>query len=267
MPLSDYPRLPQIPPTVGTITADDFRTLVNKVAFSAANREEANPIFTGARLDISGPELSLVATDKVRLALYSAKWDSPGVESAAPVVVKARVLQDVARSLVAESSDVEIGLAVDGGINVISFTNGPRVTTSQLIDGGYPNVLGLFADSYPIQVSVAREALISALKRVALVSEREVLLKFRQGEVELVAGQGEEANASEMLPSTLNGEDITIALRPSFLLDGLGALTKDFASLNLTHPIKPVEVRGRDSVAGEDDESFRYLFVPIRIAG
>jgi DNA polymerase-3 subunit beta len=266
MPISEYPNLPNVPETIGHISAEIFKEAVGKVAFAAASREEANPVFTGVKLDFTSEVLSMFATDKVRLAKFDTRWQGAVPGNGTPVVIKAKVMQDVAKSLPADANAVEIGLSIDGGINLVSFKAGNRISTSQLIDGGYPNVLGLFADSYPIKVSVAKEALLNALKRVALVSEREVILKFRQGEVELAAGQGDEANAAEIIPCELHGEDITIALRPSFLTDGLNALDLGFASLNLTHPIKPVEMRGQSSIGSEDDTQFRYLFVPIRLA-
>jgi len=266
MPISDYPKLPAVPQSIGSVPAESFRNSIQKVAFAAANREEANPVFTGVKFAFDANQVNMVATDKVRLAKFDLPWEGSKVSSATPVVVKAKVVQDVSRSLAPESDKVDIGLAIDNGLNVISFTSGNRVTTSQLIDGGYPNVMGLFADSYPIKVSVGKDALMNALRRVALVSDREVMLKFREGEVELVAGQGDEANAAEIIPCELNGEDITIALRPAFLLDGLGVVDEDFASLNLTHPIKPVEIRGQESIAADGSDQFRYLFVPIRLA-
>ena len=267
MPLSDYPKLPVVPDTIGTVGAESFKTAIQKVAFAAANREEANPVFTGVKFAFDDEKVNMVATDKIRLAKYDLPWEGDAITSSTPVVVKARVAQDVARSLSPESDKVEIGLAIDNGLNVIAFTSGNRVTTSQLIDGGFPNVMGLFADSYPIKVAVAKESLANALRRVALVSDREVMLKFREGEVELVAGQGEEANAVEIIPCELSGEEITIAMRPAFLLDGLGVVEEGFASLNMTHPIKPVEMRGQDSVESTSSDQFRYLFVPIRTAG
>jgi len=266
MPLSDYPKLPVIPETIGSVPAEAFKNSIQKVAFAAANREEANPVFTGVKFAFTPEQVNMVATDKVRLAKFDLPWEGAEVTSSTPIVVKGRVVQDVSKSLAPDADRVEIGLAIDNGLNVISFTSGNRITTSQLIDGGYPNVMGLFSDSYPIKVAVGKEALINALRRVALVSDREVMLKFREGEVELVAGQGEEANAVEIIPCELDGEDITIALRPAFLLDGLGVVEEGFASLHLTHPIKPVEMRGQDSVDAEGSDQFRYLFVPIRLA-
>jgi len=265
MNYADYPKLPVVPETIGTASVEDFRAGVQRVAFAAANKEEANPVFTGVKLSF-GPELiNMVATDKYRLAKFDLPWQGTGVDSSTPIVVKARVLLDVAKNLSPEADQVEIGLAIDGGVNVISFTSGNRVATSQLIDGGFPNVMGLFSDSYPIKVAVGKDAISNALRRVALVSDKEVTLKFREGEVELGAGQGDEANVVEIIPCELDGEDITIALRPAYLLDGLNVIDDGFASLSFTHPIKPVEMRGQQSVDAEGSEQFRYLLVPIRL--
>ena len=52
----------------------------------------------------------------------------------------------------------------------------------------------------------------------------------------------------------------------SFLLDGLGALGTDFVRLSFTHPNKPVEFTGQDSLEGESQTHYRYLLVPIRFA-
>ena len=267
MPLSDYPKLPAVPQSIGSVPADAFKNSIQKVAFAAANREEANPIFTGVKLDFSDEQLNMIATDKVRLATFELPWQGDVVTSDTPVVVKAKVAQDVARSLSPNTDQVEIGLAIDNGLNVISFTSGDRVTTSQLLDGGFPNVMGLFAESYPIKVSVGKDALINALKRVALVSDKETILNFREGEIELAAGQGDEANAVEIIPCELAGEEIKVAIKPSYLLEGLGVVDEGFASLQLSHPTKPIEIRGQTSIDAQGADEFRYLFVPIRIAG
>ena len=50
------------------------------------------------------------------------------------------------------------------------------------------------------------------------------------------------------------------------MLDGLGALTTPFVRLSFTHPNKPVEFTGQDSLEGDDLQEYRYLLVPIRFA-
>lgn len=103
---------------------------------------------------------------------------------------------------------------------------------------------------------------------MALVAERNtpIRLNFSEGQVVLDAGQGDDAQASEVLESTLVGEDISVAFNPQFLLDGLNALGTDFVRLSFTHPNKPVEFTGQESLDGEDSKHYRYLLVPIRFA-
>ena len=82
----------------------------------------------------------------------------------------------------------------------------------------------------------------------------------------LNAGQGDDAQASEALEALIVGEDISVAFNPTFLLDGLGALGTDFVRMSFTHPNKPVEFTGQESLDGEDLTHYRYLLVPIRFA-
>ena len=82
----------------------------------------------------------------------------------------------------------------------------------------------------------------------------------------LDAGQGDDAQASEAIEAVLVGEEITVAFNPQFLLDGLGALSTGFVRLSFTHPNKPVEFTGQAAIEGDDDQSYRYLLVPIRFA-
>ncbi len=127
----------------------------------------------------------------------------------------------------------------------------------------------LFPDETPIHAVVPTAPLIDAAKRVSLVAERNtpIRLSFTDGQVVLDAGQGDDAQASEALEAVLVGEDISVAFNPQFLLDGLGALGTDFVRLSFTHPNKPVEFTGQDSLDGEDSSHYRYLLVPIRFAG
>jgi DNA polymerase-3 subunit beta len=116
---------------------------------------------------------------------------------------------------------------------------------------------------------VATAALVEAVRRVALVAERNtpVRLTFSEGQVVLEAGQGEDAQASERLEAALVGEDITIAFNPGFLLDGLNALGTSHVRLSFTQATKPAVLTGQDGAEGDDDTAYRYLLMPVRMAG
>src|SRR3954452_1836350 len=266
MPVEDYPALPVMPPLTGTVEGDELVKAVTQVSV-AASRDDTLPLLTGVRVEIEGERVTLLATDRYRLALRELTWKPSNPDVSLVALVRARTLTDVAKSLGASSS-VNVALNTGAGVDLIGFEAGGRHTTSLLVDGDYPAVRRLFPDETPIHAVVSTQALTDAAKRVALVAERNtpIRLSFSEGQVVLDAGQGDDAQASEALEALLVGEDISVAFNPQFLLDGLGALDTPFVRMSFTHPNKPVEFRGQETLDGDDRPEYRYLLVPIRFA-
>ncbi len=266
MPVEDYPALPAMPAEVGVVRGDEFTQAVAQVTV-AASRDDTLPLLTGVRMEIEGDTITLLATDRYRLALRTLTWTPASPSGSEIALVRARTLSDAAKSL-GTSETVTVGLSTGAGVDIIGFEAGGRHTTSLLVDGDYPPVRRLFPTETPIHAVVSTGALVEAARRVALVAERNtpIRLAFTDGQVVLDAGQGDDAQASEALEATLTGEDITVAFNPQYLLDGLGALSTTYVRLAFTHPNKPVEFTGQTSLDADDDRSYRYLLVPIRFA-
>lgn len=280
MPVEEYPALPAMPAAIGTVAGDVLSDAVARVAV-AASRDETLPILTGVRVELEGDVLTLLATDRYRLAMRELPWHSSSPGASAVALLRARTLSDVAKSL--GSGDVTIALATDGaeaaagtggagrrgGAGMAGFEAGGRRSTSQLVDGDYPKVRALFPAEAPVTAVVATPALLEAVRRVALVAERNtpVRLSFSAGQVVLEAGQGEDAQASEAIEAVLDGEDITIAFNPQYLLDGLSAVGAPFVRLSFTQPTKPAVLTGQAEVDAEHDTTYRYLLMPVRLAG
>lgn len=266
MPVDEYPSLPLMPELTGVVDGQEMTAAVSQVTV-AASRDDTLPLLTGVRIEIEGEKITLLATDRYRLALRELTWSPTSPEISTVALVRARTLNDVSKSL-GSSGEVNVALSVGNGVDMIGFEAGGRHTTSLLVDGDYPHVRRLFPDETPIHAVVATQPLIDAARRVALVAERNtpIRLNFAEGQVILDAGQGDDAQASEALESTLVGEEISVAFNPQFLLDGLNALGTDFVRLSFTHPNKPVEFTGQESLDGEDSKHYRYLLVPIRFA-
>jgi DNA polymerase-3 subunit beta len=266
MPVDDYPTLPVMPSVTGAVEADVFAHAVAQVTM-AASRDETLPLLTGVRMELEGERLTLLATDRYRLAVRELAWRpaSPSVSAAA--LLRARTLSDVAKSLTSAGT-VDIALSAQGPNGLVGFEAGGRRTTSLLLDGDYPPVRRLFPEQTTTHAIVHTHSLVEAARRVSLVAERNtpIRLSFAEGTVVLEAGQGDDAQASEALEASLIGEPLSAAFNPHYLLDGLGALSTDFARLAFTHPSKPVVVTGQENAEGEADADFRYLLMPIRFA-
>lgn len=267
MPLDEYPLLPAQPQTAGTVDSQVLSQAVSQVSI-ASSRDDTLPLLTGVRMEIDGEHMTFLATDRYRLAMRELEWTpaDPAFEHIA--LVKARILQDVAKSMTSGET-VELGISdssQQGASSLIGFEASGRRTTSTLMDGDYPPVRRLFPESTPIQAVCDRHALLEAVKRMSLVAERKtsVRLSFTDGSLVLEAGQGDNAQASEALEASLYGEDIATAFNPQFLIDGLSVMDTDYVRFGFTHPNKPAVMTGQTKADEGEVTTFRYLLMPIR---
>lgn len=264
MPVDEYPALPAMPEASGKITQRELAEAVAQVSI-AASRDETLPLLTGVLIEIDGEKITLLATDRYRLAMRELTWQPTQPDVEAKALLRGRTLIDVSKALSGDD-DVVVALSQTGASGLIGFEADGRRTTSLLTDGDYPPVRRLFPEETPIHAVVSTHALTSAVRRVALVAERNtpVKLSFDEGQLVLEAGQGDDAQASEALEATLVGEPITTAFNPQFLLDGLGAVNTDFVRLSFTQPMKPAVMTEQESLEGEIKDDYRYLLMPIR---
>lgn len=267
MPTADYPTLPTAPEPSGTIDGAQFTQAVAQVSI-AADRGDTLPILTGVRVEVDGDKVTLLATDRYRLAQRELTWNPASSDAAYVSLIPARTLSDTAKALGAGGSvDLAFGSAA-GGDGLVGFEAGQRRTTSRVLDGEYPKVAAIFPTTVDTVAVVETAALIESVKRVALVAERNtpVRLRFTENVLAIEAGQGEEAQASEALEATLTGPEIETAFNPQFLLDGLQVLGTTYARLSFTQPSRPAVLSGQNEADGDAEDSYRYVLMPVRFA-
>jgi DNA polymerase III subunit beta len=234
LPLAEYPELPPTPPVAGTIDGGELAAAVAQV-LPAASRDDTLPMLTGICLDISGESMSLVATDRYRLAVRELRWEpaDPGVRAIA--LVPARTLMDAARTMTAgEPVPVSFTPASEPGpadagpqpvSGMISFASRGRRLTGRLIGGEFIRYQSRFPDSFGCRAEVPAASFIEAVRRVSLVADRAspVQLSFGQGQVVVEAHTEGRARAVETVTASFTGDEPVISFNPHYLLDGLTA--------------------------------------------
>ena len=270
MPEEEYPALPEMPPAAGTIGSDAFATAVSQSA-TAAGRDDTLPALTGVRIEIDGETLTLVSTDRYRLAVRELRWTPARPDLTAAMLVPAKALSDTARSLTS-SAQVSIALALPGadggtGDGMIGFEGAGRRTTTRLLSGEFPRYQSLLPKTVNATADLSVAALSESVRRVALVAERNtpVRLSFSAGQLMLEAGTGDEAQAEEIIEAEFAGDDLSIAFNPQYLLDGLSAIDSDTVRISFTEGGKPALLTGKPGPDGNPE--FRYLLMPIRLGG
>ncbi|MFW0107727.1 DNA polymerase III subunit beta [Rothia sp. P7181] len=264
MPVADYPELPTLPTISGTVEGNSFAKAVSQVVV-AASKDDTLPILTAILVEIEGEKMTLLATDRYRLAMRELTWAPTSSDIQTAVLVKAKTMSEVAKTL---GGAGELNIALSDSHELIGFESGGRRTTSLLVDGEYPKIRSLFPDSTPIHAIVRTSDLLEAVRRVSLVAERNtpVRLVFSEGQVTLDAGTGEDAQATETLSAHLEGEEsITVAFNPSYLSEGLNSFGTEFIRFSFTDPAKPASISGQKELMGEDESDYRYLLMPVRL--
>ncbi|MFD8802142.1 DNA polymerase III subunit beta [Streptomyces atroolivaceus] len=268
LPVEEYPALPQMPTATGTVPGEVFASAAAQVAI-AAGRDDTLPVLTGVRIEIEGDTVTLASTDRYRFAVREFLWKPENPDASAVALVPAKTLLDTAKAL---TSGDTVTLALSGsgaGEGLIGFEGAGRRTTTRLLEGDLPKYRTLFPTEFNSVAVIETAPFVEAVKRVALVAERNtpVRLSFEQGVLILEAGSSDDAQAVERVDAVLQGDDISIAFNPTFLLDGLSAIDSPVAQLSFTTSTKPALLSGRPAVDAEADDAYKYLIMPVRLSG
>lgn len=267
MPVEEYPTIPQVDGQTGVLPAEEFSAAVAQVAV-AASRDDVTPVITGVQLEISGNALSLVATDRYRVAIRDIPWEATGEVSDITALVPARTIQEIGKTF-GHSGNISISITNKDDRELIAFTAENKTVTSLLIKGNFPPVKRLFPEKVENYAVVNTADLIEATRRVKLVVEREAALRFTfaHNGLTLEAVGGEQAQASETIDAVISGPDVVVSLKPDFLLDGLGAVHSEFTRIGFTsvdNPAKPgpVLITSQTSKDTPAEDAYRYLLQP-----
>ncbi|WP_067918560.1 DNA polymerase III subunit beta, partial [Actinomadura rubrobrunea] len=175
MPVEDYPTLPKPPRPAGTVPGDVFAAAVAQVT-PAAGRDETLPMLTGVRVDFEGDTMWMACTDRYRIAARELTWSPAVPDFTAGVVVPARTLADTARAI-RPGSEVSIGLGGTGD-SLIGISGGDRSMTARLLDDQFINYRSRLTDAWTTAVRIRTAPFVEAIKRVALVTERNTPIRL-----------------------------------------------------------------------------------------
>ena len=275
LPAADYPEMPLMPEASGWIDSEELLKGVSQVVV-AAGRDELLPVFTGVKLEFDGTNLSLLGTDRYRMALKEMTWNPASSKNQPAVLVPGKVLSETAKSM-ANSSRITLALADSAtGEGIIGFqgedSSGVRQITTRLLDGEFPQLRHLMAVANDLTVRADTQDLMAAVRRVALVAEKNTSLRMKINEdhVTLEAAKGDQAQASEAVMAIINSTTTEPVLadagfNPHYLLDALQALDAPYVHFSFIGSGKPCLLMGLKSLDGEPNEDYRHVIMLMRL--
>jgi len=253
----EFPPVPQLKgDTTFKVKRSDLRDAVKQTLF-AVSTDESRPVLTGVLLSYAAGKLRAVATDTHRLAvreLETVDGDGPDIHGVAP----ASAMQEVLRMAVDDGfvtvtlSENQIQFRVDD-----EKTGAGTTLITRLIEGQFPSYERVVPASHDKRLTIEREALLSAVRRAAIVARegsanRVILRTSRDGDgdrLTLTAQSGNLGDALEEIEILRDAEepDVEIAFNAKYLIDVLSVLEGEGLYLELTESLRPGVVRPTES--------------------
>ena len=254
--LDDYPA--QVDPAAEAVTvaSADFADALRQVV-RAASTDEARGVITGVLIAAEDDGVRMVATDSYRLAVRDLP-ETGMLSGGQKVLVPHRALTELQRILGSSEQ-----LTVRLGARHATFECGSTRLTTRLIEGDYPNYRNLVPASSPNQLTVSKEALLEALRRVKIMardSASAVRLTLGGDTLTLAVRDQDYGRAVEELDVRYEGDEMLVGFNPDYLMSGVDAIDADEVTFYLRDPIKAVVLRG----VGKED--YLYLLMPLRVS-
>ncbi|UCE65986.1 MAG: DNA polymerase III subunit beta [Candidatus Zixiibacteriota bacterium] len=260
-PAEDFPKLPDV--HVARQVKLDGKVLVGMIrkALFAVSRDETRPALNGVYWHTKNDNLNMVSTDGHRLAKVSRKDLKIGGYSK-DIIVPPKVLDNLVRLLGDEPG--EVGVIINESSIVFMLEN--VILTSRLLEGPYPNYDQVIPKDNNKIMTVDREILNAAVRRVAILSNtltHQVKFSLKMDELELSATNFDlGGEARENLKVEYKNEEMEIGYNSNYIIDILKHVEGDEVSFELNTPTTAAIIK---SFTSTKDEEYFFLVMPLRL--
>jgi len=254
LPPEDFPALPQVESDVShALDQAVFRGMLEKTAY-AASTDETRQFLNGVLLSFRDDKVTAVATDGRRLALFEQELEIPkGAEC--ELIVPSKTVAELLRGLKEEGA-----VRIRQAKTQAAFECGDLLILSKLIEGPYPNYRQVIPAQAEHRISVDRESLLAAVRRVSLLtneSTNSIRMSFSKNKLTVSAESPNIGEARESLPVKFAGPTLNIGFNPDYVMDPLKHLPSDEIFLEITDEIGPAVFKC--------DLPFLYVLMPMRL--
>jgi len=249
---------PPVPATEGKfcyrVDQGVLREMLRKTSY-AISQDETRRVLNGVLMAFKDNKLTMVATDGRRLALVEHEIEFPP-EAEAQLILPNKAVSELMRLLGNEGD-----LKVYAQKNQAVFEIGTTMVSSKLIDGVYPNYRQVIPGACDERVVIEREALLSALRRVSVVTtdkSNAMRLTFSANQLTISINTPDVGEGRDTVPVKYAGKEISIIFNPEYVMDPLKNIDDDEVFLEMND--------GHSPALFKCNVPFLYVLMPLRIS-
>ena len=265
LPSKDFPPLPAIERDgLIPLPGEGLLQLIRKTIFAVGDNDTRyvlNGLLVVVTNDGGTPMIRLVGTDGHRLAMAEQKLEADKKSSAEQeekVIVPKKAAAEIRRLLEEGEGEPMIGFTK----NMLIFRKSGLVMTSRLMEGNYPNYQQVIPKAGNKKITVNRDDLEGALRRVSVLSQNKtyaVKLTFSKKAITLFSSHPDMGEAKEEIPASFNGEEFSAGFNARYLLDVLSVMESESVVLNMEASLSPCLIREQDNAL------FQSVVMPVKV--
>ena len=256
---NEYPEMPDAEGDARTIVipANVLQSSIEKTIFCTAD-DDLRPVMNGIFFDIAEDKVTMVATDAHRLVRYS----NTSVQAGAPAsfILPKKPASMLKNLLSKEESEVEVTF----GQKNARFEFGSTIVVCRQIEGRFPNYNAVIPQSNQNIVTVDRQTIINACKRVAVFANNgtaQLRLALSENKIKISAQDIDfSTSAEETISCDYNGTPMAIGFKAPFLIDLLSSIASADVQLKLADPARAGLILPAEN---EENEDVLMLLMPM----
>lgn len=254
LPKDDFPKFPEPENKLCfELGASVFREMLRKTSY-AASEDESRHIITGILLSFRDGKVTVVGTDGRRLALVEQELEFPP-ELETDIVLPAKSVSEIMRIIKDDGA-----IKIFAGAKMAVFQYGDTTIATKLIEGTFPNYRQVIPQSYIERVEVLREDILSAMRRVSVISadDRSVpaRLSFKGSELTISMENPDVGESKETVDIKYGGRDLEFDFNPEYVMAPLRNVDSDKIYIELASERGPATFKC--------DLPFLYVLMPVR---
>ena len=256
---NEYPEMPgaEMGARELAIPANVLQSAIEKTIFATAD-DDLRPVMNGIFFDIAEDKVTMVATDAHRLVRYSNTGVKPGV--AASFILPKKPASLLKNLLAKEENEVKVTF----GAKNARFEFGSTIIVCRQIEGRFPNYNAVIPQSNQNIVTVDRQTIINACKRVAVFANNgtaQLRLALTENSIKISAQDIDfSTSAEETIACDYNGTPMAIGFKAPFLIDLLSSITSADVLLKLADPARAGLLLPAEN---EENEDVLMLLMPM----
>ena len=204
----------------------------------AVSTDTIRPIMMGICIDVAQDSFTFVSSDTHKLVRYINSTFAPGIEARFILPAKSA---NILRGLLAKEDSGLINVTMDDVSATFSFERFSLAT--RFIKGTYPNYNRVIPQDNPYALSVDRQTLLAAMRRVSIFASKAsslVSVGIEPGKLRLESQDLDlSIQAKEEVTCDYNDQPMTIGFNAQYMIEVLNNIPGDGVRMEFSLPSRP----------------------------